>query len=122
MAVKFGEFFCMIIPNNSKIIDMVEDDCGVGGGIGSHSYFSEIISLENLFLAWNKFARGKRNRKDVQLFFVNLEDNLFSLHEKLKSGNWRAMIHFAIQSNYFFTSISFSTVKIYLGLLLRAFV
>ncbi len=51
-----------------------------GGGINSHKIFDEIISLENSFLAWKEFRRGKRKKKDVQEFEYNLEDNLFQLH------------------------------------------
>jgi len=46
--------------------------------------FEEIISLENLLLAWKEFKRGKRSKKDVQEFEFNLEDNLFQLHRELK--------------------------------------
>jgi len=45
--------------------------------------FDEIISLENLFLAWHEFRRGKKNKPDVQDFEFNLEDNLFQLHQEL---------------------------------------
>lgn len=62
---------------------------------GSHRYkikklkfFEEIISLENLFGAWRKFKKGKMKKKDVQEFALNLEDNIFGLHEDLKSGNY----------------------------------
>jgi retron-type reverse transcriptase len=47
--------------------------------------FDEIISAENLFLAWDKFKNGKRNKKDVQLFEWNLEENIFKLHRDLKN-------------------------------------
>jgi len=49
-----------------------------------HNIFREIISLENLFLAWGEFRRGKNKRKDVQKFNFNLEDNIFQLHQELK--------------------------------------
>ena len=42
-----------------------------------HNIFDEIISLENLFSAWNEFKKGKRNKLDVQRFSYNLEDNIF---------------------------------------------
>ena len=51
--------------------------------------FDQIISLENLFFAWNEFKRGKRNCFDVQEFECHLEDNIFALHEDLKNGNYR---------------------------------
>lgn len=44
-----------------------------------------MISLENLFLAWQEFRRGKRSRLDVQWFEFNLENNLFQLHQELKA-------------------------------------
>lgn len=60
----------------------------MGGGLNSrdvcHTLFEEIISLENLLLAWQEFRRGKRNKFDVQVFEFSLEDNLFSLHESLR--------------------------------------
>jgi len=56
-----------------------------GGGLrrkGVH-LFEKIISLENLFLAWHEFRKGKRAKVDVQEFEFNLEDNIFALHEEL---------------------------------------
>lgn len=51
--------------------------------------FDEIISLGNLFSAYREFRRGKRDKMDVQLFERHLEDNIFSLHEDLVSGQYR---------------------------------
>jgi retron-type reverse transcriptase len=50
----------------------------------SESYES-MISVENLLLAWEEFARGKRKKKDVQEFSFNLMDNILSLHKDLKT-------------------------------------
>ncbi len=61
--------------------------------------FSEITSSENLFLAWDKFKNGKRNKKDVQLFEWNLEENIFKLHRELKSKTYK-------HSNYISFNIS----------------
>lgn len=47
-----------------------------------HNYNS-IISLENLLEAWKEFVNGKRNKKDVQEFSLELMDNIFSLHRDL---------------------------------------
>lgn len=47
--------------------------------------FEKIISLENLFSAWQEFKCGKRSKKDVQKFEFNLEDNLFKLQWLLKN-------------------------------------
>ena len=51
--------------------------------------YSKIISLDNLFQAWEEFKRGKRKKKDVAEFERNLEDNLFSLHEELISKTYQ---------------------------------
>ncbi len=61
----------------------------LGGGLKRikirHNIFDEIISLENLFLAWKEFRRGKRKKPDVLEFEFSLEDNLFGLHQELKN-------------------------------------
>jgi len=49
-----------------------------------HNY-EEIISIDNLLLAWQEFVRGKRNKNDVQLFSFYLMDNILSLHDDLKN-------------------------------------
>lgn len=51
--------------------------------------YQDITSIENLFQAWNEFRKGKRKRKDVQIFERNLEDNLFELHGKLRNKTYR---------------------------------
>jgi len=64
----------------------------VGGGIRRkvfHNIFDELITLENLFLSWQEFKRGKSKRKDVQEFEFNLEDNIFQLHQELKESKYR---------------------------------
>ena len=59
------------------------------GGVGGHNIFDKIISLENLFLAWQEFRRGKRNKPDVQKFEYNLEDNIFGLRHELRTKTYR---------------------------------
>lgn len=54
-----------------------------------HEIYSNIISIENLFKAWSEFKKGKRNRKDVQVFERYLEDNLFLLHEQLREKAYK---------------------------------
>lgn len=54
----------------------------------THNY-QELISLENLFQAWDEFKKGKRKRKDVQIFERNLEDNLFDLQESLNDKTYK---------------------------------
>lgn len=53
-----------------------------------HSY-REIISLENLIVAWQEFVNGKGQKKDVQEFSLSLMDNLFSLHRDLVNCTYR---------------------------------
>lgn len=50
--------------------------------------FDQIISLENLFSAWEEFRKGKSYRNDVAEYEVNLEDNIFQLHEDLRNGTY----------------------------------
>jgi len=51
--------------------------------------YQDIISPENLLLAWQEFCRGKRKAKDVQQFERNLADNLLALHEELANGTYQ---------------------------------
>jgi len=51
--------------------------------------YSSLISIENLFQAWDEFKCGKRNKRDVQVFERYLEDNLFSLHYALKNKSYK---------------------------------
>lgn len=57
----------------------------MGGGRRRHLHFEDIISLENLLEAWKEFIRGKKNKRDVQDFQLNLMDNILELHRNLKS-------------------------------------
>lgn len=57
--------------------------CGLLVYMGTHNY-QELISVENLFQAWEEFRKGKRKRKDVQVFERHLEDNLLDLARLLK--------------------------------------
>ncbi len=52
-----------------------------------HTYDS-IISVENLLGAWREFIHGKRGRKDVQIFQMNLMDNILQLHDDLKNKTY----------------------------------
>ena len=59
---------------------------GGGRGLGFKMLghcFEEIISIENLLKSWREFLKGKRNREDVQIFALNLMDNIFELHKEL---------------------------------------
>ena len=52
-----------------------------------HSY-NDIISLENLYQAWQEFVQGKKNKKDVVEFSLNLADNVYELHLDLKAKTY----------------------------------
>lgn len=70
---------------------------GLGGGrkriffmkIKLAHTFKDIISIENLLEAWKEFIKGKRNKKDVQEFYMNLMDNILSLHRELKNKTYK---------------------------------
>jgi len=48
-----------------------------------------MVSLEHLFQSWDQFKRGKRKRKDIQIFERNLEDRIFDLHDQLATLQYR---------------------------------
>jgi len=51
--------------------------------------FEDIISIENLLLAWQEFIKGKRNKPDVQLFASALIDNILQLHYELANKTYK---------------------------------
>jgi RNA-directed DNA polymerase len=51
--------------------------------------FEKIISLENLFLAWSEFKKGKMRKTDVQNFNLFLENNIFGLYQELKTKTYK---------------------------------
>ena len=65
----------------------------LGGGllhkISDESAYERIISLENLLGAWKEFKRGKTRKPDVQEFDAALEENLFEIHDALKTKTYR---------------------------------
>jgi retron-type reverse transcriptase len=77
-----------------------------GGGIISfvtrkiciHKY-NDIISAQNLLLAWKEFSVGKTNRVDVQEFQMRLSDNIFDLHYALKSKTYTHSKYLAFKVN-----------------------
>ncbi|MDO8604521.1 MAG: reverse transcriptase/maturase family protein [bacterium] len=54
----------------------------------THKY-QDIISLENLLATWDRFVRGKRHKKDVIAFQLNLADNLIELHGSLRDRTYK---------------------------------
>lgn len=51
--------------------------------------FDSIISLENLFSAWEEFRKGKSQRVDVSEFGWNIEEYLLHLHRELVSRKYK---------------------------------
>ena len=54
----------------------------------SHN-FEDIISVENLLEAWKEFIKGKRGKRDVQEFSLNLMDNILFIHYDLANHTYR---------------------------------
>ncbi len=67
---------------------------GGGGKIGIHMKnliiicYQDIISIKNLYDAWLEFLSGKKNKKDVAEFALNLSRNIFGLHYDLKDKTY----------------------------------
>jgi len=59
------------------------------GIISEHNFFEKIVSLENLFLAWEEFKKGKMYKTDVQNYNFFLENNIFVLHRELKAKRYQ---------------------------------
>jgi len=66
----------------------------LGGGLKSQDIFDKIISLDNIFLAWKEFKRGKTNKIDVKEFEKNLKNNILELRAELQDKTYH-------HSNYF---------------------
>jgi len=54
-----------------------------------NNLFTEVTNPANLFLAWEEFRKGKRDKVDVQLFEWELEQNIFQLHRELSLKSYR---------------------------------
>jgi len=51
--------------------------------------YIDIISLNNLFLAWKEFVIGKKNKEDVQRFSRDLSDNILTLYNDLANRTYQ---------------------------------
>ncbi|MBI2634279.1 group II intron reverse transcriptase domain-containing protein [Candidatus Peregrinibacteria bacterium] len=51
--------------------------------------YADLVSPENLFIAFDEFKRGKRKKEDVMHFEQNLEENIFDLSQELISKIYR---------------------------------
>ncbi|MBU1104645.1 reverse transcriptase/maturase family protein [Candidatus Parcubacteria bacterium] len=54
----------------------------------THKY-QDIISADNLLVAWKEFRDGKRARIDVQIFEHNLMENILQLSKDLKTKSYK---------------------------------
>lgn len=55
--------------------------------------------MENLLISWREFLKGKRKRKDVSEFSINLLDNIFNLHKELVNRQCKHGKYFAFKIN-----------------------
>jgi retron-type reverse transcriptase len=51
--------------------------------------WQDIVSFDNLLLAYRKARRGKQHKDAVALFSLNLETELFTLQQQLLDGSYR---------------------------------
>ena len=54
-----------------------------------NNLYSQIIDFDNLWQAYLSAREGKRYRREVAQFAVNLEENLLNIHNHLVWGSWR---------------------------------
>ena len=52
-------------------------------------FYSQIISLENLFKAFDEFKKGKRGKSEVAEYEIESEDNILKLHYQLLDGQYK---------------------------------
>lgn len=93
--MNFGNMEHDSLPRSVERLELLgqrQDSCGGGLGHKGKTKFivsyQEIISLENLLLAWKNFRKGKQQKKDVQEFELHLMDHLIDLHESLKTKTY----------------------------------
>ncbi|MFA6392932.1 MAG: reverse transcriptase/maturase family protein [Candidatus Paceibacterota bacterium] len=63
-----------------------------------HTY-KDIISVENILVAWREFLKGKKQRKDVLVFEQNLMTNIIDLHNDLKNKTYKHSEYKAFKIN-----------------------
>ena len=59
--------------------------------------YDNIISLPNLLISWQEFLKGKKKRKDVIKFSLNLTDNIFGLHADLVNKKYKHSLYTAFK-------------------------
>ena len=59
------------------------------GGVKTHCAYDDIISYQNLLIAWREFLSGKKKRRDVAEFSLRFADNLSLLYGDLVARTYR---------------------------------
>jgi len=56
-----------------------------------HNYpaFKDIYAMDNLYHAWHKVSLGKSAKSSILNFYRNLDENLVSIADSLKTGNYK---------------------------------
>ena len=55
----------------------------------ARNVFDNLVTIENLMLAWKCFKRGKQQREDVQYFERYREDFIYKLHKDLRTDQYQ---------------------------------
>ncbi len=55
----------------------------------ARNLFPQVCAFENLYRAFRRARRGKRDREEVAAFEYDLEDNLLKLQDELRTGRYR---------------------------------
>lgn len=90
------------MPQRIRDFDLEDEGWSIGECTGGGSHrgkyttrstkttpsFEEIISYENLLYAWEDFIKGKRKRKDINIFAYSLSDNLWQLYFDIKNSTY----------------------------------
>ena len=61
--------------------------------------YEDIISVKNIYEAWEEFLPGKKNKEDVAEFTLNLSSNIFKLHSDLKNKTYTHGLYKAFAIN-----------------------
>lgn len=53
------------------------------------NHYDKVIALPNILMAWEQFASGKSNRKEIIYYWKHLEDHILDLHQELYSQTYQ---------------------------------
>lgn len=70
-----------------------------GGSSKFRHRYSELVSIKHLLISWSEFVSGKKKRKDVIEFEMNLMDNIIELHESLVNKTYRHGAYYPFRIN-----------------------